>query len=70
MEANTLEFVLRIEIGNEATLGDANLADIVERIAKDIAWKGIEDNRHFVVRDVNGNTVGRYGRYSKVQNDD
>lgn len=57
------EFVLRITIANDATLGDANLADIVKEVAEKIAFVGIEDNRHFNVRDLNGNVVGRFGRY-------
>ena len=60
---NTTEFVLRFDIGNDATLGDANVADILRKIANDIEHIGIEDNRHIRVRDLNGNTIGRYGRY-------
>lgn len=57
------EFVLRIEIGNEATLGDANLSDIVRKVAESIAFVGITNNIHYSVRDLNGNPVGRFGRY-------
>ena len=59
-----MKFVLEIQIGNEATLGDANLADILAGVAKDVAWKGVEDNRCYYARDLNGKIVGHYGRYS------
>jgi hypothetical protein len=58
------EFVLRIDIANDATLGDANLADILKKVAEEIAWVGIQDNRRFQIRDVYGNVVGHYGRFS------
>jgi hypothetical protein len=61
------EFVLRFNIGNETTLGDANVADILRKIADDIAFKGIEDNRHLNVRDGYGHPVGRYGRYTSEE---
>lgn len=60
----TTEFVLRITIGNEATLGDSNLADILHGVAERIAFVGITDNTDVRVRDLNGNTVGRCGRYT------
>ena len=58
------EFVLRFDIGNETTLGDANVSDILKRVVEDVAFLGIEDNRAYRVRDLNGNVVGRYGRYT------
>jgi hypothetical protein len=58
------EFVLHIDIANDATLGDANLSDILKKVAEEIAWVGIQDNRRFQIRDVYGNVVGHYGRYS------
>ena len=58
------EFVLRFDIGNETTLGDANVSDILNNIALDVERSGIEDNRAYRVRDLNGNVVGRYGRYT------
>ena len=57
------EFVLRIDIGNDATLGDANIADMLNLAAKYIAYIGITDNADHAVRDFNGNIVGTYGRY-------
>jgi len=64
------EFVLRIEIANDATLGDANLADIVTKVAESIAHLGLTDNRAYIVRDVNGAKVGTVGRYSSEDADD
>ena len=58
------EFVLKIEIANDATLGDANLADIVRKVADSIASVGITDNRQYAVRDENGNSVGYFGRFA------
>ena len=58
------EFVLRFDIGNETTLGDANVAEILHSIANYIEGIGITDNRDYKVGDANGNTVGRYGRYT------
>ena len=43
-----MKFVLEIQIGNEATLGDGNLCDILEGVAKDIVWKGVLDNRRYI----------------------
>ena len=57
------EFVLRFDIGNDATLGDANVAEILHSVANYIENTGITDNRDYKVGDANGNTVGRYGRY-------
>lgn len=57
------EFVLRINIGNEATLGDANLADMVAEVSRSINLLGMTDNRSYIVRDSNGNSVGTVGRY-------
>jgi len=64
------EFVLRFDIGNETTLGDANVSDILNNIALDIERSGIEDNRAYRVRDLNGNVVGRYGRYTTETTED
>ncbi len=64
------EFVLRIDIANDATLGDANLSDIVKSVADSIAFIGIPANNvHYAVRDINGNRVGRYGRYVSVEDE-
>ena len=52
------EFVLRFDIG-----GDANVAEILHSVANKIEGIGIADNHAYKVRDANGNTVGRYGRY-------
>lgn len=57
------KFTLTFEIGNDATLGDANVADIVRKVAGDIERLGLTDNRSYHVRDANGNSVGQYGRY-------
>lgn len=64
------EFVLRIDIANAATQGDANVADILRSVAEKVAFLGINDNTHYNVKDANGNEVGRYGRYSEPEPDD
>lgn len=61
------EFVLHIDIGPEATLGDANLADIVKKIGEGISFVGLTDNRRYVARDLNGNAVGHFGRYTSEE---
>jgi hypothetical protein len=58
------EFVLRFTVASDATLGDANAADILRKAAEYVAWSGVEDNRAYNVRDLNGNVVGRMGRYT------
>lgn len=57
------EFMLRFDIANDATLGDANVADILRAVAERIAYVGITDNADHPVRDFNGNIIGCYGRY-------
>lgn len=64
------EFVLRINIGTDATLGDANLADILKKVSDSVGFVGITNNCHYAVRDLNGNPVGRYGRYVTEEDDD
>lgn len=64
------EFVLRIDIANDATQGDYNLADMLTNVARTLKCLGIEDNRAYNVRDYNGNVVGRFGRYSTEDADD
>ena len=59
-----MEFVLRITIENDATEGDYNLGELIGEVAKKVATYGVVNNRHYNVRDTNGNTVGRFGRYS------
>ena len=63
------EFVLTINIGNVATLDHADIADILKKAAKNIAFVGFQDNTHMNLRDLNGNVVGRYGRYTSEQED-
>jgi len=63
------EFVLRINIGNAATLDDADLADIIRKAADYVERMGTEYNRSYNVRDLNGNTVGSLGRYLTEEED-
>jgi hypothetical protein len=58
------EFILRFDIGNDATLGDAMNAVILHKAADDIAFTGITDNRRYNLRDFYGNVIGHYGRYT------
>ena len=60
----TTEFVLRIVVGNEGTLGDAAISDLVRTIADKVGQVGMHDNNSYCVRDQNGNLVGTYGRYN------
>lgn len=64
------EFVLRFRIGNDSTLGDANVADIVAKAARDIANIGLTDNHAYILRDVNGAKVGTFGRYASDEEDE
>ena len=63
------EFVLRITVANVATLDHEDIADILKKAAKNIAFVGFQDNTHMNLRDLNGNVVGRYGRYTSEQED-
>jgi len=66
----TTEFILHITVASDATLGDANIADLLKKTADTIAFVGIPDNTHMNLRDLNGNVVGRFGRYTWEKDDE
>ena len=55
-----MKFMLEIELGNDAMRDDADIAEALARVAKRVETIGTEYNRAFVIRDTNGNTVGRW----------